>query len=320
MSEADPGFLDTKYLVDPYGNWAKAEGVPIHVGATVDLMAAETAPWARFGLRGAICHLDGRCDFLTAFLFELQPGSASAPMRHLYEEALYVLDGRGVAEIALSDGRVQSVDWSAGTLFAVPVNASLVLRATGSRPARLVALNDLRYLMGLYRNENFLFANPVALDARQSAALAAGLVLTPASEPAVTGLSPLPLADLSVGIDLLTILPGQSTEAQRQMQGRHLVAMEGEGFTLSFSNATSDLVRTDWRPGLMIGLPGMMFHQHVNKGATPARALSMELGSQASPMFRSRRAAYGDMEVYASGSAKWPTDSLRPDVAALCAG
>jgi hypothetical protein len=47
----------------------------------------------------------------------------------------------------------------------------------------------------------------------------------------------------------------------------------------------------------------MEFHQQANSGAAPAAFLRVELGSQASPLFRSRRAAYGDTEVYASGSA-----------------
>jgi len=93
-----------KYLVDPYEEFVRAEGVPIASGASLDLLAAETKPWARFGVDGAVCRLEGRDDFLALFVFDLAPGASSAPMRHLYEEVFYCLEGRGVAEISLPGG------------------------------------------------------------------------------------------------------------------------------------------------------------------------------------------------------------------------
>ena len=41
-----------KYLVDFYGDWARAEGVPVHDSAgVVDLATAAVADWKRFGDR-----------------------------------------------------------------------------------------------------------------------------------------------------------------------------------------------------------------------------------------------------------------------------
>jgi hypothetical protein len=81
--------LGAKYLVDPYLNWAKAEGVPIVEGATLDLLTLETKPWARFGVNGTICHVEGRCDFLSAFLFELAPDAGA----HLFALRLKLATG-----------------------------------------------------------------------------------------------------------------------------------------------------------------------------------------------------------------------------------
>jgi mannose-6-phosphate isomerase-like protein (cupin superfamily) len=299
MSDLDLDFLDQKYLVDPYGNWAKAEGVPIVTGAAIDLMNVTVEPWARFGVKGAICHVDGRCDYLNAFVFEIAAGASSAPMRHVYEECYYVLDGTGTTEITLSDGSRHNIEWGPKRLFAAPVNAHCIHRASGTRPARLVALNDLRYLMGLYRNETFLFDNPTPFHARQAKAVAAGLAVDPLGQ--AEGATP--LADMSLGIDL-TIIAGQgSGTARRQMQGQHLLGVDGGGLTLSFKSPDADPIRTPWRHGVLVGLPGMFFHQHSSTGAAPACMLTIELGSISSPMFRSRRAAYGDTLVYASGAA-----------------
>ena len=307
MSYIDPDFLDQKYLVDPYANWAKAQGAPIVEGYSLDLFSVATGPFARFGVDGAICHLEGRCDFLTAVLLDIPPGGASKPARHMFEDCFYVLAGQGVAEIELSDGSRHDIAWEPGRLFAPPVNARFVLRNRGAERARLIGFNDLRYLMGLYRNEAFLFENTGAFTRRQAAALHAGLVVDlvggrqAGNDPEP---QPLRLADLSLGADLAILPAGGHGAARRQMQGRHTLCVGGTGFTLSYASPDAEVVRTDWKPGVLCGLPGMTFHQHFNPGGDPLRLLGVELGSMSSPMFRSRRANFGDTEVYASGAAE----------------
>ena len=299
MSEAAPD-LRAKYLVDPYLNWANAEGVPIVEGASLDLLALETKPWARFGMNGAICHVEGRCDYLSAFLFELTPGQSSAPVRHLYEDCFYVLDGKGVSEIELSNGERCEIGWGPGMVFTTPINATCRLKADGASRARLLSLNDMRYLMGLYRNEAFLFDNASPMSARQAKALEASLHVDLAG---LNGGAALQLGDSAIGADYIRLAQGARTQAQRQMQGAHLLCASGEATIVSCLDATSERITTRLRHGCLMGLTGMMFHQHSNLGAEPLGLLKVELGSQASPLLRSRRAAYGDQDVYASGSA-----------------
>jgi hypothetical protein len=317
MSAQDPGYLDTKFMVDPYRNWAKDEGVPIVEADTLDLFTLDTKPWARFGMKGAICHLTGRCDYLTAFLFELLPGATSAPTRHVYEEAFYVLQGSGETEIILSDGSMHRIEWGPKSLFAVPVNASARHRSHGPKTALFVALNDMRYLMGLYRNEAFLFANASPMHARQAQAMTVGLLASPAALDAQEAeINPLPLADMSVGADVTCLAPKTSTKARRQMQGRHILGVDGAGFTLSFASQTSEIVRTDWRHGIITGLAGMRYHQHFNAKQEPARFIAIELGSISSPMFRARRSVYGDDSVYASGASLIERNEERDEIRA----
>ena len=292
--------LGAKYLVDPYLNWAKAEGVPIVEGAILDLLAVKTAHWARFGMNGAICHVEGRCDFLSAFLFELAPGQSSAPSRHLYEDCFYVLEGHGVSEIELSDGARHEIPWGPGVVFTTPVNATCSLRADGAARARLLSLNDMRYLMGLYRNEAFLFDNASPMSARQAKALETSLRVDLAG---LNGGAALQLGDSAIGAYYISLAPGARTQAQRQMQGAHLLCTRGEATIMSCLDETSERVTMRLRQGCLTGLTGMMFHQQNNAGPDPLGLLKVELGSQASPLFRSRRAAYGDQDVYASGSA-----------------
>jgi len=299
MSETSQD-LGTKYLVDPYMNWARAEGAPIAEGVMLDLLTLETKPWARFGLSGAICHVEGRCDFLSVFLFDLAAGRSSAPMRHLYEDCFYVLEGQGVSEITLSNGAGHQIAWGEGSVFTTPVNATCLHKADGAARVRLVSFNDLRYLMGLYRNETFLFQNPSPMSARQARAMETPLCIDLA---AMQGQSSPQPGDSALGAHYTLLAPGTVTQAARQMQGAHVLCVSGEATTVSFAAETSERMTTHWRRGLLSGLTGMQFHQHGNTGKAPAAILKVELGSQASPLFRSRRAAYGDTEVYASGSA-----------------
>src|ERR1700756_3056411 len=81
-----------RYGIDPYLEWVKAEGIPVAEDYGIDLFAVETAMWPRFGVKAAACHLKGRGDFANMFVFDIPPGGATAPTRHLYEEVVYVLE------------------------------------------------------------------------------------------------------------------------------------------------------------------------------------------------------------------------------------
>lgn len=300
---APPG----KFLVDPYEEWAKAEGVPVHSGAAVDLLKAEVKPWARFGVNGAFCHLDGRDDFLTVFLIELPPNSGSAPHQHLYEEVCYVLAGSGTTEFEAPDGHTQVIEWGPRSLFALPMNAHYRHRNTSSAPARFAAANDLRYLLNLYRSEKFIFDTPLRFAERHGGAEAV-------ADLAKQAAAPLTLANGTISSDVVELAPGTYGQASRQMHGSHIFGVDGEGYTLTWEDGGQEFARTAWRHGVIYAPPGMAFRQHFNAGAAPARFLDVQLGSQRYPMFRHRRAAYGDSSVYASGSAEIPYAEQDPRI------
>ncbi len=305
MTELNQPAPPGKFLVDPYQEWAKGEGIQIHAGAAVDLLTAETKPWARFGVNGAFCHLDGRDDFLTVFLVELAPNTASAPQKHLYEEVCYVLSGQGVTEFELVNGSKQTIEWGPRSLFAVPMNARYRHRNTSSAPVRIAAVNDLRYLLSLYRNQQFIFDTPVAFPDGAGETL-----LVPDAATAKAGA----LANGTLGADVEELAPGTYRQAARQMQGSHLFGVGGEGYTLAWEEGAQNFARTEWRHGIVYAPPGMAFHQHFNAGATPARYLEVQLGSLRHPMLRSRRAAYGDTTVYAAGNAIIPYAEQDPRI------
>src|ERR687887_2198453 len=92
---------ETRFLIDSYLEWVAGEGLPIVEDFGVNLLAVETAPWARMGgtARGAYVHLKGRGNFVNAHVCELPPAGQNEPQRHLFEEVVYVLAGRGSTTI-----------------------------------------------------------------------------------------------------------------------------------------------------------------------------------------------------------------------------
>ena len=97
--------------IDAYNEWIRKEGIPVGTGLAIDMFELETADWPRFGIKAAVAHLDGRGDYCNMFKFEIPPGKSTTPQRHLFEEVIFVLDGRGSTQLEFADGRKRSFEW-----------------------------------------------------------------------------------------------------------------------------------------------------------------------------------------------------------------
>ncbi len=295
------------FLVDSYEDWARAEGVPVHTGASVDMLKAAVKPWARFGVNGAFVHLDGRDDFLSVMVIELPPNSGSASHQHLYEQLCYVLEGNGTTEFEAPDGHTQVIAWGPKSLFALPMNARYRHRNTSAAPARFAAIGDLRYLFNLFRSEAFVFETPVRFAERHGGAeVVADLTQQTAG--------PLTLARGTLSSDITELAPGTYAQAFRQMPGAHYFGVDGEGYLLVWEEGAQDFTRMPWHHGVVYAAPGMHFQQQFNAGGAPARYLDVQMGSQQQPIFRHRRASYGDTSVYAAGAATIPRAEQDPRI------
>src|SRR5207248_4107852 len=105
---------EPRFLIDPYKEWVAKEGVPVHEGFGLDLLDLDVAPWPRLEANGAFAHLTGRGDFIDMQIVEIPPGGKTAPQRHLYEEVVYVLAGRGSTSVESPSGERHSFEWHTG--------------------------------------------------------------------------------------------------------------------------------------------------------------------------------------------------------------
>jgi quercetin dioxygenase-like cupin family protein len=66
--------------------------------------------------RGAFIVLDAVVDTNIAYILEISPGGSVLPERHLYEEIVYVLSGRGATTVWNEGGSKRTFEWNEGSV------------------------------------------------------------------------------------------------------------------------------------------------------------------------------------------------------------
>ncbi len=61
----------------------------------------------------------------TTFDCEIPVGGQLKPQRHVYEELIFILSGRGSTSVWLDAKKKNSFEWQAGSLFAIPLNCTI---------------------------------------------------------------------------------------------------------------------------------------------------------------------------------------------------
>lgn len=300
-----------EWSTSPYERWLEAEGIPIHTGLSVpDLKALTVAPWPRKEARGIWVRLHGTEDANGAYLLEIPPGEATSPQRHLYEEMVYVVQGRGTTEVWNGADARMSFEWQPGSLFAIPLNANYRhYNGSGRESARMFAVNSLPLMVNLLHNVDFIFNCPYDFTDRFSGTgdyfsgegtLHAHKVnIWETNFVADTHSFPLKdrpsrgaggknihfeLADNSMAAHISQFPVGTYKKAHRHGPGAHVIVLEGQGYSLMWKEG-EEFNKVDWHPGSVVVPPDRWFHQHFNIGAVPARYLALRWGSKKYKVF-----------------------------------
>jgi len=286
--------------IDAYEQWQQSEGVPTVSGFYIeDLNALELGPWKRKGGRGAIVNLEGTGGVNDMHVVEIAPGGASEPERHIYEEMVYVLSGRGSTQVWYADNRKSSFEWNQGSLFAIPLNANYrMFNTSGSQPARYAAVTNLPSVLSLFHSIDFVFSNPFAFTDRFSGAndyfagegrLHRGRTLETNFIADVHSIQlhewkerggggtnvMIELAQNSMGAHISQFKPGTYKKAHRHGPGAHVIILDGLGFSLLWREGDPSWQKCDWTPGAVVVPPENWFHEHFNTGPAPARYLAL---------------------------------------------
>ena len=289
--------------IDTYEEWQKDEDVIKHGGLYVkDLYSLEVSDWPRYGCKGAVIYLDGDED-TNEHLFEIAPGGKTNPVHHMFQEVIYVLEGRGATSVWYDEGRKQTFEWREGAYFSIPLNATCQhFNGSGSERIRMVSVTNLPGMLRKFItpdfiwNNNYIFPDRLNADEGWSSSTqmykgriwetnylpdAANMPMPDWSERGAGGTNiMLSLADNTVASHISEFPVGTYKKAHRHGPGAHLLITGGVGFALVWRNEDmSDLVKADWQRGSLY-LPTQdsdneYFHQHFNVGTTPARYINM---------------------------------------------
>ncbi len=319
MAEETLKLLETdhekRFLLDPYLDWVKAEGPPVHEGFGIDALAVDSGLWPRFDCKGAFLHVKGRGDHCSAYLLDIPAGKRTAPMKHMYECFVYVLEGHGSTTIETVHGR-HSFEWGPKSLFALPLNAGYqIYNGSGSERALLACTHFAPLVMNLFHNDKFVFQNDFVFDDRMGDPkyyegegdftpikpgrhmwettfvpdLTSFELITWKERGAGGSNIAFILADGTLHAHTSEIPTARYKKGHRHGEGIHIWAVNGTGYTLLWYEGEQDFVEVPWRHGVMYAPPLWMFHQHFNTAPEPARYLAIGMGSRRYPFSTIRR-------------------------------
>ncbi|MEE8518390.1 MAG: cupin domain-containing protein, partial [Dehalococcoidia bacterium] len=152
----------------PYDMYMEEQGIPIFRDIGVErVQDLPLKPWKRLGGKGTFIQLYGTEGKWGMYVVEVPAAGALNPEKHMYEEIYLVVDGRGTTEV-WRDGsnKKNTFEWSKGSLFSIPMNAThRIINATNS-PALLLSGTTAPPVMNLFQSTNFVFNTDYSFEDR----------------------------------------------------------------------------------------------------------------------------------------------------------
>jgi quercetin dioxygenase-like cupin family protein len=305
-----------RYGIDSYLDWIAKEGLKVTEDYGIDLFTVETGDWPRYGVKGAAVHLKGRGDFCNMFVFDIPPGQSTSPQRHLYEDVVYVLEGRGSTQVEFSDGTKRSFEWGPKSLFAIPLNAKhRFFNASGTERALIVSTTNMPLVMNTFHNEDFVFgAEFDFVDRAGKREYYSGegdlITVRPGNHMWETNYVPdlagielkswgdrgaggtnimFVLADGTMHAHISEMPVGTYKKGHRHGPSFHVMCVTGHGYSLLWYENEKDFLRIDWKHGVVFPPADKQFHQHFNTSQNPARYLATAVGGLRYPMMLAQR-------------------------------
>src|SRR5579871_1081959 len=306
-----------------YERWVDEQGLPTIRGTYAHLNQVPLVPWERIGGRGVFVRLAGaEQGYTDGQVVEIAPGQELKPQRHLYEETMFVLRGRGATTVWYDERDKLTFEWQQGSLFAVPPNAWYQhYNVSGDEPARYYAVTDAPLVMDLFHNMEFVFNNDFRFTDRYSGDSThfsgSGSFIRGRTWDTnyVANVGAFELDDQPTrgGGRSIQFELGNSTlvahcsefpvgtykKAHRHGPGANVIIISGTGYTLHW-HERGKYDRIDWVPGTTFVPEDGMFHQHFNTGQETARYLAIRWGHGKYRFFRPENSGQ-DVDVNEGG-------------------
>ena len=309
---------DMRRMTNPffYEEYMQGEGIPIvdAVAGVDDVTLLPRKPWARMGGAGTFIQMLGTFQAEAGiYVAEIPGGGALNPERHLYEEEIFILRGRGLTEVWQREGESKvSFEWGEGSVFAVPQNAWHRLVNGSREPAIFLAVTTAPRLLNTVEDVDLVFN----CDHQIRRGYAGQVDYFTAGEERVlegtydniwyTNFIPdarreiLDAAEQKVAGGNLTVYRmgrnfphghisewpvGMYHKAHRHGPGAILVGLLGKGYVMlwpkeagihPYQDGNEDqVVKVEWGPRSIYAPPDGWFHAHFNSGNEPARHIAV---------------------------------------------
>ena len=289
--------------VNTYEEWLKQEGIPVVRDYSVkDLLQVPLVPWKRKGGKGAFINLVGSEQQIDSYLCEIPPGGSLKPQRHLYEEVILILDGRGATTIWAPGGRKHTFEWQRGSLFSPPLNVwHQHFNGQGDRPARYLGVTLAPITMNLFHDIDFVFNTDYLFKGRYNGQedffsskgkkyaervwesnfipdVFLFVLKEHFKERGAGGTN----INFEMSADIMNphiseFPVGTYKKAHRHGPGAHIVILNGAGYSMIWPEG-GERIKIDWQQHSLFAPPDRWFHQHFNTGAEPARYLAVKAG------------------------------------------
>jgi oxalate decarboxylase/phosphoglucose isomerase-like protein (cupin superfamily) len=145
----------------PYELWKESQGLPTIRGFHVpNVYDVELTPWEARGGSGVFINLDGTGGFNDSYVYELGVKESSVPIKHIYDELVFILSGQGATTVWIDENKKQTFEWGRGSWFAIPPNAwHQYHNLSGSEPARYFAMTAAPRVIDTFQSLDFVFNN-----------------------------------------------------------------------------------------------------------------------------------------------------------------
>ena len=286
--------------ISAYAQFLQEENLPVVGGFFIqDVRKVELAPWKRMGAMGAYLNLEGSEGVNDSYLLEIPAGKSTKPQKHMFEELVFVVGGRGATTVWTDERKKQTFEWQEGSLFSPPLNATYQhFNGQGDQPVRLLGMTDAPTVMNLFHNQDFIFNCDFVFKDRYTGeddffsgkgkflaerfwesnfiqdVRAFQLKDQSARGAGGTGIM-LEIANNVMSAHISEFPVGTYKKAHRHGPGAHVIVLKGEGYSMMWPEG-SNFKRYDWHEMSLFVPPEMWFHQHFNKGAESARYLALK--------------------------------------------
>ena len=306
-----------------YNKWMRTEGIPVVNGYGIeDIRDLELASWERIGGKGAFINLYGMGGATGMYVAQIPPGGALKLEKHLYEEVICILDGRGTTEVWQENGEKQVFEWGPWSVFAPPMNSWHRLVNGRREPVTFLAVTNAPVVIDTFRDANFIFncnhlfrdrfageegyfkesskryKNKRGTQTLWETNLIADIVGAELDIKKVKGpgwkVTQFEMSGNSLIGHMAEWPSGVYNKAHYHGPGATILILRSQGYTLIWpkeagerpfeSGRGHEVIQLNWRVGSLVCPPGGWFHQHFCTGPDPARLIAIRYGSRLHPI------------------------------------